>query len=54
MSTIDLIVFAVVDLSVLASVKMICNAWVATNATKQMNAKLLEEFMRRKWGEEDE
>ena len=54
MSTIDLIVFAVVDLSVLAAIKMICNAWLASSATKRMDAKILEEFMRRTWGEEDE
>ena len=43
MSTIDLIVFAVVDLSVLAALKMICNAWWASSATKRMDAKRMAE-----------
>ena len=45
MTVMGYIVFAVVDLSVLAAIKMICSAWVAVSATKKLGSEDVREIV---------
>jgi hypothetical protein len=45
-STLDVILFVVVDLTVIICVKMVCNAWVAATAAKRSSLYEIQEYVK--------